>query len=137
MFKKIMVPVDLAHAQHLDKALSAAADLANRYKVPVTYVGITTATPSALAHTPAEYEQKLTAFAQAQATAHGHQAEAKAIVSHDPASDLEATLLKAVDDTGADLVVMATHNPGLAEWIWPSNGGTIASHSSASVFVVR
>jgi nucleotide-binding universal stress UspA family protein len=46
-------------------------------------------------------------------------------------------LLSAINDAGADLVVMASHVPGLTEYVWPSHGGKIASHSTASVFVIR
>lgn len=137
MYKQIMAPVDLAHLDQLDKALKTAADLALHYKIPVCYVGVTASAPSKLAHNPAEYVQKLEAFANQQAQAYGHEATAKAYTSHDPTSDLDDTLLKAVDDVGADLVVMATHVPTIVDYVWPSNGGKIASHAGASVLLVR
>jgi nucleotide-binding universal stress UspA family protein len=59
------------------------------------------------------------------------------LTSHDPAADLDPTLLKAVEETGADLVVMASHVPGLTDYIWPSNGGTVARRAKVSVMVVR
>ena len=46
-------------------------------------------------------------------------------------------ILNAPGNVGADLVVMQSHVPRLTDYVWPSNGGTIASHSKASVFVVR
>ncbi len=137
MYSKIMVPVDLTHLQELDKALNTAADLARHYKIPICYVGITSAAPSAIAHNPAEYEQKLQAFSRKQGEQHGHQTESKAVVSHDPTVDINDSLMKATTDIGADLVVMASHVPGLTDYVWPSHGGTLASHSRASVFVVR
>jgi nucleotide-binding universal stress UspA family protein len=132
-----MTPVDLAHADRLDKALSVAADLSRHWGAPVTYVGVTAATPSAIAHTPAEYAKKLEAFVQGEVEKHGHEATARAMVSHDPTTDLDDTLLKAVGETGADLVVMASHIPGVMDYVWPSNGGKLAEHSDASVLVVR
>ena len=137
LYKKIMVPVDLSHADRLEKALRTAADLAGHYGVPAVYVGVTAATPGPVAHTPEEYAKKLEAFAKSQAEAHGHAAESHAAVSHDPSIDLDDTLLDCVKETGADLVVMASHVPNLTDYVWPSNGGTIATHSDASVFVVR
>ncbi len=137
MYRKIMVPVDLTHAKKLEKALRTAADLANHYGVPAVYVGVTASTPGPLAHTPEEFGRKLEAFAAAQGAAHGHAAEAHVAVSHDPSIDLDDTLLGCVKETGADLVVMASHVPNLTDYVWPSNGGTIAAHSDASVFVVR
>ncbi|MDT8344954.1 MAG: universal stress protein [Thermohalobaculum sp.] len=137
MFERIMIPVDLAHVSQLGKALEAAADLAIHYRIPVTYVGVTAAVPGAVAHNPAEYAQRLDAFARSEAAAHGHEVTSRAYLSHDPTTDLDATLLRAVDETGADLVVMASHIPNIADHLWPSNGGTIATHSQASVFIVR
>lgn len=137
MYKQIMVPVDLTHVEHLEKALNAAADLSNHYRAPVTYVGVTPETPSPVAHNPQEFARKLEAFAQEQAAKHGHQASAKAYASHDPAIDINDTLRKAVRETGADLVVMQSHVPNVADYIWPSHGGSVASHADVSVLIVR
>lgn len=137
MFKRIMVPIDLAHVDRLDKALTCAADLAKHYGSTVIYVGVSAATPSSIAHTPAEFADKLAAFARNQAGAHGVQTESHAMTSQDPAVDLDPTLMKALDETRADLVVMASHIPNVTDYIWPSNGGTIAGHARISVMVVR
>jgi nucleotide-binding universal stress UspA family protein len=103
----------------------------------VVYVGVAAATPGAIAHSPEEFRMKLAEFASSQAETHRISATAHAVISHDPATDLDPSLLKAVKDTGADLVVMASHIPNITDYIWPSNGGSIATHSSASVLVVR
>jgi len=137
MFTRILAPVDLAHKDKLGRALNCAADLARHYGIPLAYVGVTAAAPSSVAHNPAEYEARLAEFAAAQGAAHGVTTEAHARISHDPISDLEQTLLRAIDEIGADLVVMASHVPGLADRIWPSNGGRIAEHAKVSVMIVR
>ena len=137
MFNKIMVPVDLSHAARLEKALDCAGRLAREFGAEAVYVGVTAATPGAVARTPEDYAGKLAAFAAEQGKAHGITASGHMMVSHDPATDLDPTLLKAVEETGADLVVMASHVPNMTDYVWPSNGGTIASHAKASVLVVR
>jgi nucleotide-binding universal stress UspA family protein len=137
MFHKIMIPVDLAHVEGLDKALRAGADLARIYVANVTYVGASTAAPSAVAHTPAEFADKLAAFAAGETAKYGHTAESRAITSHDPKTDIDDALLRAAEELGADLVVMASHVPGLTDTIWPSNGGKLAARAKASVMVVR
>ena len=137
MFKRIMVPVDLAHKDRLDKALTCAADMARHYGATVVYVGVAAATPGSIAHNPKEFADKMSAFAAEQAQKAGITAEGLALTSHDPATDLDPTLLKAVEDTGADLVVMASHVPNLTDYIWPSNGGTVATRAKVSVLVVR
>jgi nucleotide-binding universal stress UspA family protein len=137
MFKTIMVPVDLEHAERLGKALQVAADPAGHYGATACYVGVAAATPGRVAHTPEEFARKLDAFAQDQAAKHVHKATSKALTSHDPAVELDRKLEAAVHEVGADLVVMASHIPGIADATWPSNGGRLASHTDVSVFLVR
>jgi len=137
MFKHIMAPVDLSHKATLKKALTATGDIAGHYNTPVTYVAVAASAPGVLGHNPKEFAATLASFAAEQAAKYGITADSKPLISHDPTIDLDDTLLKAVDELGADLVVMASHVPGLADYVWPSNGGTIAAHARASVFVVR
>jgi nucleotide-binding universal stress UspA family protein len=137
LFTKIMVPVDLAHADKLERALQCAADLATNYNATVVYVGVAAATPGSVAHTPQEFAEKLAAFAAAQGESAGISTDSLAMTSHDPSTDLDPTLLDALDQCGADLVVMASHIPNLTDYIWPSNGGTIARRAKVSVMVVR
>lgn len=137
MYSKIMVPVDLAHVERLEKALATAADLARHYDIPVCYAGVTGEAPSSIAHNPAEYADKLAQFAQGQAARHGLQAEAVARVDHDPAVELADALIKAAADANSDLVVMASHMPGFPDHFFSSNAGAVAAHAPVSVFVVR
>jgi len=140
LYKKIAVPVDLAHTDKLDKAINVAADMAKLYGADVTYISVTAATPGPGGHNPQEYEQKLQQFADEQGRSHGQKVTAHVVVSHDPATDLDKSLLEAVEETNADLVVMASHEPGFVDqfWhIWPSHGGAMAKQAKASVFVVR
>ena len=137
MFKKIMTPVDLAHQGDLKKALQCTADLAKHYGAEVVYVGVTAPTPGPTAHTPHEFAERLQAFVSDQAEEHGIKAGADTVISHDPTTDVDDALLKAVKETGADLVVMASHVPNVLDYIWPSNGGKMAEHADCSVMVVR
>jgi nucleotide-binding universal stress UspA family protein len=137
MYKTLMVPVDLEHAETLEKALAVAADLAMHYHAELYAVGVTHAAPGAVAHNPSEYAQKLEAFAADQTAKHGVDFKAKAMVSHDPAVDLDDTLKQAATDINADLVVMASHVPGFFDYIFSSRAGYLTSHTSLSVFVVR
>jgi len=93
--------------------------------------------PSPVAHTPKEYAAKLAQFGAEQAQKHGIVAETASYTSHDPAIDLDEKLLEAVKDTKSDLIVMASHVPGLQEHIFSSNAGAVASHADISVFVIR
>jgi len=137
MFKHILAPVDLAHLGKLDRALAVTAEEAKLRGARVTYVSISASAPGPLGHNPEEFSERLEAFAREQADKHGIDARALALTSHDPTTDVDDALLRAVEETGADLVIMASHNPGFADYFWPSNGGKVAARSDASVFIVR
>lgn len=135
MYRKIMVPVDLGHLDRMERALGVAADLAKLYGAPVVYVGVTGVQPSPTAHSPEEFEGKLASFAANQASARGVAGEAHALVAHDPAVELDRQLLHAAEEIGADLIVAATHVPSF--FGGASHGGALATHSTASVLLVR
>ncbi len=137
MYKTILIPVDLEHTETLEKALTTGADLAKHYHAELYAVGVTHAAPGAVAHNPREYGEKLEAFAADQTAKHGVDFKAKAMVSHDPAVDLDDRLKQAASEIGADLVVMGSHVPGFLDHIFASRAGYLASHTSLSVFVVR
>ena len=84
-----------------------------------------------------EFTAKLQRFAADQAAAHGIETAAKTCISHDPSADLEETLMKAIEEIGADLVVTGSHVPGLADRIFASHSGYLAAHTNVSVFIVR
>lgn len=137
MYKNIMIPVDLSHVSQLEKALATGADLAKHYSADLFLVGVTDSAPGAVAHNPKEYARKLDAFAAEQTEKRGVRHKAKAMLSHDPAIDLDDALESAASEIGADLIVMASHVPGFMENIFASRAGYLASHSKLSVFVVR
>lgn len=137
MFKKIMVPVDLAHLDLIEPSLQVVADQARHYGAEVCYIAVTATTPGPVAHTPEEYQQKLEAFAQKRAEVHGQPVTARVITSPDPVADLDDVLIDAIDEVGADLVIMATHPPRHLDVVIPSHGGKVATHTKVSVFLVR
>lgn len=137
MYSRIVVPVDLAHRDHLAKALDTASDLARHYGAALTYVSVTPETPSSVAHNPREFGEKLANFARTRAAADGLAIDTRAYTATDPTTDVDRLLLRAAEEAGADLVVIASHKPGLADYFWGSHGGKLAAHAAISVFVVR
>ncbi|WP_286222138.1 universal stress protein [Marinobacter apostichopi] len=139
MYSKILVPVDLAHTEKLSKALNTAVDIAKHYNAAVCYVTVTNTTPGAAAHNPKELADKLQVFAEEQGKSHGLRTSSEVLATPDTAVELDHKLLDAIKDTGADLIVMASHAPGVGDrlHILHSNAGNIVKHSDISVFVVR
>lgn len=139
MYSKILVPVNLAHTEKMTKALDTAIDIAKHYQATLFYVTVTNTTPSDAAHNPEELAEKLAAFASEQGQPHGLETQSKVIKSADTAVELDKKLVEAIKDSGADLVVMASHSPGIGDKLHfiHSNGANIVKHSDISVFVVR
>ncbi|MCB1353147.1 MAG: universal stress protein [Rhodobacteraceae bacterium] len=137
MYRRIMVPVDLEHAEKLGKAIATAADLAKIYGSEISFVGVAGSAPSRVAHTYQEYCQKLDAFAAGEASRLGVAIAADPIEDHDVAVDLDARLLREAGRIGADLIVMASHMPGRLSFLGGSNAGYVAQHAAISVMIVR
>lgn len=139
MYKRILVPVDLSQLDNMPKTLNTAIDIAKHYQASLCYVTVTNSTPGTAAHNPEELAEKLAEFAEEQGQAHGLQADSKVLESVDTAVELDKKLLDAIKDTGSDLVIMASHAPGLGDklHLLRSNGAEIVKHSDISVFIVR
>lgn len=137
MFTKVMVPVDLAHREQLGKAVDIACTMARDHEAEIVFVSISGELPSEIAESSGDYGEKLQEFAERKASEYGVTAHALNLRSADPEAEIDRKLLNAIEETGADLVVMASHQPGLMEYIFSSHGGYIAAHAKVSVFVVR
>ncbi|MGM0385579.1 MAG: universal stress protein [Actinomycetota bacterium] len=137
MFQRIMVPIDLAHIDQLARPLQVAADAARHYGAEVWYVAVTSDAPGSVARTPRQYQQKLDAFVAEQSTLHGQPAHGRVLLSPDPVADLDDVLIHTIKDLGADLVIMGTHLRRHLGAVMPSHGGKVATHTKASVFLVR
>ena len=137
MYHKIVVPVALAHVDKLVKALATAADLGKHYGASLHMVGVTSPAADEVSRNAEEFREKLEAFAAEQGNARGVEFAAHAIVTPDPAVELDKRLDEYIHEVGADLVVMASHVPGYREYVFTSNAGFLASHTDVSVFVVR
>jgi nucleotide-binding universal stress UspA family protein len=132
-----MVPVDLAHEDKLGRTLKCAAQFARQWDAKVTYIGVASSAPSAVAHNPEEYKERLARFAAAQGELEGIETSSYGIISPDPTVDVHKSLLTAIDDIGGDLVVMESHLPRVSDYIWASHGGYVAEHAKITVMLVR
>ena len=137
MYKNLMVPVDLEHKEQITKALSVGVDLAKHYDANITVVSVTMSGPSAVARNPEEFAAKLDQFASEKSEELKKAIGTKVMLSHDPTIDIDDVLQKASSELNADLVVMASHVPGMAEHVFASRAGYLTSHSDLSVMVVR
>jgi universal stress protein F len=139
MYRRILVPVDLQHVDALRKALATAAELAHRYGADVWYVAVTGKVPNRVAKSPEEFTLELEDFAAEMSRQFGLSITARSISSVDMTVELDDLVLAAAEDIGADLIVMASHAPGVPDRLHliRSNAAYIVRHANISVFVVR
>jgi nucleotide-binding universal stress UspA family protein len=137
MFTHILVPVDLSEKQMIAKAVRVAVDQARHYEAKLTLVSVVGGLQAKVSNSSGEYARQLAEYADEITIANGIIPETMIYEVPDPSVEVDRKLLQVISDTGADLVIMATHQPGWVEYIVNSHGGRLASHAPVSVFVVR
>ena len=140
MFKRILVPVDLADASYAKPAIARASALADVGDGKVRIMNVLPMTPVMLAeYVPADFDTQQRQSAE----------EALAIVASE--SGLEADRISAVVRQGgvyheileeaaafhADLIVMTSHRPAMRTYFLGSNAGHVVRYAKCSVLVVR
>lgn len=139
MYSRIMVPVDLEHADKLEKTLDTAGDLARFYDAALCFVAVSGKVPNRVARSPEKFEAELNMFAREQGARLGVATSSLVKSSVDVPAELDDKLLEALDEVDADLIVMASHIPGVADRLHliSSNAAWMVKHADVSVFVVR
>jgi nucleotide-binding universal stress UspA family protein len=140
MYKSILVPVDLAEADLAGPAITAAEGFAAqsdgsirlvyvRSLVPITYMEFVPADFDA--GQQAESEAKLAEIA-ARVNLPAERVSAKVLVG-----SVHGEVLAEADASGADLIVIGSHEPGVLAYVIGSNASTIVRRAKCSVLVVR
>lgn len=135
MYSRILVPVDLDHVDKLTKAFDLAGRTANKSSATVVYVN---AVPTTSARTEGErMAERLNDFAAGQAKKHGIKTADHVALRGALHLNVGKDIIMAAKEANCDLIVMASHVPGMKEHIFSSNSGYVVSHASISVYVVR
>ncbi|MEM7523329.1 MAG: universal stress protein [Pseudomonadota bacterium] len=138
MYSRILVPVDLDNTDKLRKALDLAGRTAKENGATIVYVSVVDAVPTTSPQTEADkMSRRLEYFAASQAASHGVRARDCVALRGDLHLNVGKDIIKAAKDADCDLIVMASHTPGLKEHILSSNAGYVSSHAPMSVYVVR
>ncbi|MEJ6392522.1 universal stress protein [Gymnodinialimonas sp. 2305UL16-5] len=138
MYSKILVPVDLDHIDKLAKALDAAAQAAQASSGTVVYVNVVDAVPTPSPRTEGErMAERLKAFTKEQAEAHGIATQDHVALRGDLHLNVGSDIIRTAKEAECDLIVMASHIPGIRDHFLSSNAGYVASHAPISVHIVR
>jgi universal stress protein F len=136
MYNHIIVAVDLSHGDAGKALLERAAKLVNAGGT-VRILNVLEDVPSYIA---AELPRDLNDRRQAEAKveldllAQGTSANVVSEVRHGAAA---AQILECAEDCGADLIMIASHRPGLSDYFIGSTAARVVRHSQCSVLVSR
>lgn len=138
MYSRILVPVDLDNIHQLDKALDLAGKTAKEHDATVIFVGVVDAVPTAATTTQgSKAHDLLDEFSAEQAYKYGIKVADHVELRSDVHLNIGSEVIDAARKTESDLIIMASHVPGLKDHIISSNAGYVASNAPISVFVVR
>ena len=140
MYKSILVPVDLAEDELAAPAIAAAESFATasdgtirlvyvRSLVPITYMEFVPADFDAGQQNEAEAQL---AEIAAKVKLPSERVSAKVLVG-----SVHGEVLAEADASGADLIVIGSHEPGMLAYVIGSNASTIVRRAKCSVLVVR
>lgn len=136
MYKKIIVPIDLAHAEKAPSMISAARKLSEP-DARIWLVHAVEALPQyASAHVPggAIEESRVSARKELEKLADQMNADVEVVVRDGKATN---TILDLADEKRADAIVIASHQPDLRDYFLGSTAAGVVRHAQCSVLVLR
>jgi nucleotide-binding universal stress UspA family protein len=140
MYKRILVPIDLADVDLAKPALATALMMAKSSDGSIRLINVLPMTPVMLAeYVPPDFEAQQRASAE----------EAIAIVAKETGlesgkiatvvrqGNIDREILDEAKTMAADLIVMSSHRKGMRTYFLGSNAGHVVRYASCSVLVVR
>ncbi len=136
MFKTILLPVDVAHLDEGHKTLEVAlAIMSPDTAIILLYVMEDIPNWTEIDLPPNFKENSMQSARQALESI--TKTTDKAVQVEVRAGHAYSTILKEAEAANTDLIILASHKPGLKEYFIGSNTSKVVSHASCSVVVVR
>ncbi len=139
MYKKVLVPVDFSHIEKGSKMVERAKYLADTSKSQLTLLNVIPEIPPYVAiEIPSGLHEKVVENARADlrelVRKHDLPASTKVVVeSGNPAG----VILAYAEKEKCDLIMVASHQPGLKDYLLGSVAGKVVRHAHCSVLVLR
>lgn len=140
MFTNILVPVDLDLAGSWERAVSTAAGFAKARGANLHLVNVIPAGPAVLSqYIPGGYEELVAGkvVGELDKLAAGLELDSSKVTTGVRFGGVYQEILAYADKVGADLIVIGSHKPGVADYLLGSNASRVVRHAPCSVFVVR
>ena len=132
MYKHILIPIDLANTEASEKAVAVARTLARRHGARVSAISVAPTWPEdLLAQEPRDLQPELDAYLKSVADGVDMTGEVKY------GGSISGRIIEAIEKKKIDLVVMASHDPRITDYLIGSNAAHVVLHSPCSVLVVR
>ncbi len=140
MYRKILVPVDVSHPESGKIELGAAAKIVDGEKAEITLLSVIADVPNLVAaQLPSGYVEKAVESANKQLGAIAENCGLKAGSYRTAVRDGVAhhEILEEAKQMGAELIIVASHLPGLTDYLLGSTAARVVRHAGCSVLVVR
>lgn len=139
MIKNILVPIDISQMDAGAVALGLALDLAKSHGAKLVLLNVLEKVPGYVAaQIPPGLHEKALSGAAARlrelAAAHGLAETAEVVVREGHPS---TEILQHAGEMGADMIVIASHDPGLVDYLLGSVAARVVRHAHCSVLVAR
>ena len=140
MFKRILVPVDLADETSTQRALAVAEDLAEKNAAELHVLTVVPAYSMSIvgSYFPEDHERETLQRAKdALADFTATRTTNVAIRGHVAKGTIYDEIMKVANKLEVNLIVMASHRPELKDYLLGPNAARVVRHAKQSVFVVR
>ncbi len=139
MFNTILVPLDMENDDPGSRALPAAMELADKHGSKIILVHIIPNIPAIVAQNlPEGHEKKviaeITAEMQALARKYDLAKDTRIRVIH---GAVYPEIIECAEAESVDVIIMASHRPGLSDYLLGSVAARVVRHSKSSVLVLR
>jgi len=140
MYKTILLPIDHAQESSWNKALPVAVTLCEAYGAALHLVNVIPDFSHGMVrqYFPEDYEEKINEGAQDNMKAFiAEHLAGQDVTSHITHGPIYQRIIETSEKIGADLIVMGSHRPELADYLIGPNAARVVRHTACSVMVVR
>ena len=134
MYETILVPIDVSHPEQASKALGIAQQIGSGQS-RIVALHVAADIPTFIAgQLPEGLLEKNLAYARKELASQADQAGAESEIrsGHPP-----TVILEYAKEIGADLIIVASHRPGLQDYFLGSTAARVVRHAQCPVLVDR
>jgi nucleotide-binding universal stress UspA family protein len=139
MYNRILIPIDIGQEGSWRHALPVAIEQAHLNKAELHVLAVAPETPPQLGFLPPDYGEKMVVRAREklEEILNKQTWENLTYQPHVRQGSIYKEILNLATDINADLIIMASHQPGLEDYLLGPNSARVVRHAQCSVLVVR